>query len=280
MLDAAARTPAATPDQYALTDSTTMGIATMYGGLDLRPGDEVLTTTHDFYSTEDSLRLLERRTRGARSAGSRCTTTPRRHVGRRTWSTGWCGRSPPAPGSWRSPGCTPAPASGCRSPRSARRSPTATGRRDAPDQIVLCVDGVHGFAAVDVDLPDLGCDFLATGTHKWLFGPRGTGILWARDWDPLTEMIPTFSGPDGGPPAHRRAATTTSSTAGRSTQAFAFHDRIGRDRVVARTVEQATRLKEGIAGIDGLPLVTPEAPDVSAGIVCVDVPSMPPADAV
>ena len=30
--------------QYALTDSTTMGIALMYGGLSLQPGDEVLTT--------------------------------------------------------------------------------------------------------------------------------------------------------------------------------------------------------------------------------------------
>ena len=50
------------PGDYALTDSTTMGIALMYGGLSLQPGDEVLTTSHDFYSTEDSLRLLEQRT--------------------------------------------------------------------------------------------------------------------------------------------------------------------------------------------------------------------------
>ena len=53
-------------------------------------------------------------------------------------------------------------------------------RRDRADRVLLCVDGVHGFGAVDVDLPDLGCDFLATGTHKWLFGPRGTGIVWGR----------------------------------------------------------------------------------------------------
>ena len=50
------------PGQYALTDSTTMGIAQMYGGLSLEPGDEVLSTTHDFFSTEESLRLLEQRT--------------------------------------------------------------------------------------------------------------------------------------------------------------------------------------------------------------------------
>ena len=49
-------------DQVALTDSTTMGIAVMYGGLDLQPGDEILSTTHDFFSTEDTLRLVELRT--------------------------------------------------------------------------------------------------------------------------------------------------------------------------------------------------------------------------
>ncbi len=49
-------------EQYALTDSTTMGLGLMYGGLELGAGDEVLTTTHDFYSTEDSLRLLRKRT--------------------------------------------------------------------------------------------------------------------------------------------------------------------------------------------------------------------------
>ena len=62
VLEAAASYAGGTPGQYALTTSTTMGIATMYGGLTLRPGDDVLSTTHDFFSTEDSLRLLERRT--------------------------------------------------------------------------------------------------------------------------------------------------------------------------------------------------------------------------
>ena len=62
VLDAAAAYTGGTPAQFALTDSTTMGLATMYGGLTLQPGDDVLSTTHDFYSTEASLRLLEQRT--------------------------------------------------------------------------------------------------------------------------------------------------------------------------------------------------------------------------
>jgi len=265
---AAADFAGGTPDQYALTGSTTEGLAMIYGGLSLGPKDEVLTTTHDFFATEDSLRLLHLRT-GARirridlyddpataTAGEMArrllaAVTPRTRVVAITWvhsSTGV-------------------------------RVPVQRIAAGLPDGVHLCVDGVHGFAAVDVDLPDLGCDFLSSGTHKWLFGPRGTGILWARDWSPLTEIVPSFSGPDG--PArltpggyhafeHRWAVK----------DAFELMGTIGRRRVVRRIVEQATRLKEGLREIDGLTLVTPADPDVSAGIVCVDVDGRTPGAAV
>ena len=145
--------------------------------------------------------------------------------------------------------------------------------------MLLCVDGVHGFGAVDVDLPDLGCDFLSAGTHKWLFGPRGTGILWGRDWEPLTELIPSFSGfeqgarlsPGGYHAFEHRWALD---------QAFAFHQKVGRAAAVQRTVDQATQLKEGLAGAQGIRVVTPADPEVSAGIVCLDVEGLPPGNGV
>ena len=43
---------------------------------------------------------------------------------------------------------------------------------------LLCVDGAHGLGVEDATVADLGCDFLVAGTHKWLFGPRGTGLVW------------------------------------------------------------------------------------------------------
>src|SRR6266403_4300938 len=45
------------PGDIALTDSTTMGLGLLYSGLTLREGQEVLTTTHDHYSTAMSLQL-------------------------------------------------------------------------------------------------------------------------------------------------------------------------------------------------------------------------------
>src|SRR5215510_601730 len=53
--NAAASYLGAKPDEVALTGNTTTGLALLYGGLPLRPKQEILTTTHDHYSTHESL---------------------------------------------------------------------------------------------------------------------------------------------------------------------------------------------------------------------------------
>src|SRR4029077_2877626 len=57
VLRAAAAYLAVDPTEIALTDSTTMGLGLLYGGLTLREGQEILSTLHDHYATETSLRL-------------------------------------------------------------------------------------------------------------------------------------------------------------------------------------------------------------------------------
>ena len=45
-------------------------------------------------------------------------------------------------------------------------------------------------------MEDLGCDFFVAGCHKWLFGPRGTGLVWGSPeaWPAARPTIPTFAG--------------------------------------------------------------------------------------
>jgi selenocysteine lyase/cysteine desulfurase len=157
---------------------------------------------------------------------------------------------------------------------------------------LLCVDGVHGLGVEDVTVRDLGCDFLVSGTHKWLFGPRGTGIVWGRSeaWAAVDPVIPAFepgsfgewrNGLDPQPMSglrftpggyhsfeHRWALA----------EALRFHGDIGKDRVAARTYEQATQLKEGLAELDGVTLVTPMDQAMSSGIICFDVDGAAPPD--
>jgi len=61
VLQAAATYLAVDPTEIALTDSTTMGLGLLYGGLTVNRDHEILTTTHDHYSTETSLRLRAER---------------------------------------------------------------------------------------------------------------------------------------------------------------------------------------------------------------------------
>ena len=56
------------------------------------------------------------------------------------------------------------------------------------------MDGVHGFGVEDASPVELGVDVFASGCNKWLFGPRGTGLLWAAPhaWARLAPTIPSF----------------------------------------------------------------------------------------
>ena len=46
--------------------------------------------------------------------------------------------------------------------------------------IPVIVDGAHSFAQVVFDHADLDCDYFGTSLHKWLTAPHGTGMLFVR----------------------------------------------------------------------------------------------------
>jgi len=160
--------------------------------------------------------------------------------------------------------------------------------RASADRCLLIVDGVHGFGNQDVNVAQLGCDFFATGTHKWLFGPRGTGFLWGRSdaWPELRPTVPSFD-PDERQTweawMERKALPTTVasfiSPGGfvafehllAIPAAVALHQEIGRDRIAARIRELNTVFRENVVKIAGLTLHTPRDPELSAGISCFEV---------
>ena len=46
--------------------------------------------------------------------------------------------------------------------------------------IEVIVDGAHSFAHFDFKQTDLNCDYFGTSLHKWLFAPKGTGLLFVK----------------------------------------------------------------------------------------------------
>jgi isopenicillin-N epimerase len=279
VLRAAASYLGVRPEDIALTDSTTMGLGLLYNGIAIRRGQEIVTTRHDFFATHEALRLAAART-GATirtielyESGDRASTgaivdavaramTPRTRVVAVTWVHSSTGVKLPVA-------------------RIARAVASANRGRASADRILLCVDGVHGLGVENVTLPRLGCDFFVAGCHKWLFGPRGTGIVWGRPdaWNEVRPTIPAFS---GGSPAgiftpggfhsfeHRWALA----------EAFVFHRRIGKARVAARIHALNRQLKDGLAGMRHVTLHTPRDEALSAGLVCFSVRGLSPPEVV
>ncbi|HZM40778.1 MAG TPA: aminotransferase class V-fold PLP-dependent enzyme [Acidimicrobiales bacterium] len=280
---AAAEYLGAEPDDIALTDSTTQGLGLVYGGLRLSPGDEVLTTEHDFYSTHQALTLRARRdgtvVRRVRLYDDPATTSVDEIVSR--LMAGVTPATRVVAVTWVHSG------TGVRLP--VRQLADALGGR-----ALLCVDCVHGLGVEDVTVGDLGCDVLVAGTHKWLFGPRGTGIVWARRaaWSEIGATIPPFEPSSFGewlnglPPEPANGLRFTPGGyhsfehRWALAEAFGFHRDIGKDRVAERTHTQAAQLKEGLSGVPGVTVVTPPGDDLSAGIVCFDVDGSDPVDVV
>jgi isopenicillin-N epimerase len=260
----------------ALTDSTTMGLALLYNGIHVRPGQELLTSTHDFFVTHDALRLKAERADGtvkrialyersaAASAGEivrrvAAAVTPRTRVVALTWVHSSTGVKLPIR-------------------RIARAlAPLNKGRAES-DRILFCVDGVHGFGIENERLPSLGCDFLVAGCHKWLFGPRGTGIVWGRRsaWPHVTHTIPSFT--DTGTPGSAMTPGGFHSFEHRwaLADAFAFHRRIGKARVASRTHALNRQLKAALAAMRHVTLHTPRSDSLSAGLVCFEVRGLSP----
>jgi selenocysteine lyase/cysteine desulfurase len=286
--EAAARYLGTHPAEIALTDSTTMGIALVYHGLPLKRGDEVLTTEHDYYATHESLR------RAALRSGAKVRRV-RLHDGASDASTdaivgsllrGVTRRTRALALTWvhSSTGLKLPMAELAGAVRGLNRE------REPAERILICLDGVHGFGVEDAGAEDLGCDFFMAGCHKWLFGPRGTGIVWGRKdaWARLLPVIPSFmDGESWNAWALEREPKGPTSALRMSpggfkpfehqwavAEAFRFHEDIGKSRIAQRTHELSRRLKEGLAAMPHIKLHTPLADALSAGIVCFEVRGM------
>ncbi|HEX6179007.1 MAG TPA: aminotransferase class V-fold PLP-dependent enzyme, partial [Thermoanaerobaculia bacterium] len=161
--------------------------------------------------------------------------------------------------------------------------------RSAKERVLVIVDGVHGVGVEAPDIVSTGIDAFSAGTHKWIFGPRGTGFVWAKPevWASMQPMVPSFSGPEMfaawaeervGRPARGMSFSPGGFQAFEHywalPAAFEFHRQIGYQRVTARIHELNEAMKEGLAKMPHVTLYTPRRAELSAGIVCFDVKGM------
>lgn len=58
--------------------------------------------------------------------------------------------------------------------------------------IETIVDGAHSFAQFDFKQKDLGCDYFGSSLHKWLYAPKGTGLLYVKR-DKIAKIWPLMA---------------------------------------------------------------------------------------
>ncbi|WP_338510709.1 aminotransferase class V-fold PLP-dependent enzyme [Pseudomonas trivialis] len=255
----------ATPAQIALTGSTSEGLAMIYGGIKVRPDQEILTTVHEHYATQSVLdfrtlkegtqvRRIELFERASQVSVDEVLGNIQRAIRPNTRVLGM---------TWVQSG------SGVKLPigEIGTLVNEHNRNRDDQDRILYVVDGVHGFGVENLDFPDMHCDFFIAGTHKWMFDPRGTGVVCARDSENkyVTPMVATFSEdtnfatrmtPGGYHAFEHRWAVD---------EAFKLHLQLGKAQVQARIHELNTELKTRLLAHPQIELVTPRSPALSAG---------------
>jgi isopenicillin-N epimerase len=272
-----------TPDDIAITDSTTMGLGLIYTGLRLHEGQEILMSEYDYFSHQEAIRIK------AESSGATYREFPLyqnvstvtveemvesviREVKDKTRVIGL---------TWVF-SCT-----GLKTPiaKIGEAIKEINRQRDEKDRIIYIVDAVHGFGIELETFQELGCDFLISGCHKWLFGPRGTGLIAGTSsaWQHVVPVIPSFTEvmdavthgrerpgkmdgkqmtPGGFHSMDHRWALL---------EAFQFAQDIGKEQIYERVHELNRYCKKGLAAMPHVTLHTPLDDDLSAGIIAFEV---------
>jgi isopenicillin-N epimerase len=254
-------------EHLVLVPNATYGVNIVARSLALQPGDEILTTNHEYGACDRTWRFVTRRAGATyvRQSVALPVSDPAEIVEQL-----WAGVSPRTRLIFLSHITSP----------TALRLPVAEICARAREAgILTLIDGAHAPGQIPLDLLSLGADFYAGNGHKWLMAPTGAGFLYARPeqqemleplviswgwesdwqtgWTPFEERFSWFGTDD---PAAYLAIP----------DAIAFQEAFGWQRVRARCHELACQAQEQLVALTGLPPLYP--PSFFAQMVAVALP--------
>lgn len=170
-------------EEVAITRNSSEALQICQFGLDLRPGDEVLTTDQDYGRMLNTWKQREQRDRIALKTFSipvpcedpdtivslfQKNMTPKTRVILLCHMINLTGQILPV--------------------KAVVQMARAKG-------VPVIVDGAHSFAHIPFKRDDLDCDFFGTSLHKWTFAPHGTGMLYVRR-EKIGELWPMMAAAD------------------------------------------------------------------------------------
>src|SRR5215813_650162 len=167
-------------EEIAITRNASESLEILLMGMDFKPGDEILTTTQDYPRMVTTLRQRERREGlvlkmvkipippkdlNEITAAFEKGITPRTKLILVSHQVNITGQITPVKQI-----CEMARAKG----------------------IETVVDGAHSYAQFNFQQKDLGCDYFGTSLHKWLYAPKGTGLLYVKR-DKIEKLWPLMA---------------------------------------------------------------------------------------
>jgi len=257
----------AKPDEVAITQNATMSMNFLANGLDLAPGDEVISTDQEHGGCISPWRLKAKRfgivvkelplddgTKGGVDGVMKLfadAMTPKTKAVMFSHVVSGFGTRMPA-----------------RELCAMIRSHGA----------LALVDGAQAVGQMQVDVKELGCDAYVASPHKWMMAPKGTGFLYIRRdiqdrfWTTLASSH--WDDQESGAFRFMQYGTGAVPVHEGLLAALTFIDKIGIARIERWDTMLTKRLRDGLARIPSAKITSPDDPRLASAITTFRVGSV------
>ena len=255
-------------DNLVYVPNATTALNILARSLRLNPGDEILTTDHEYGAMDRMWRTLCRQTGASyRPVHVPLPVTTAGELIERLWA-----------------GVTPRTRvlffSHITSPTALVFPVREFCLRARAAGLLSIVDGAHALGQVPLDLEAIGADFYTANAHKWLCAPKGSAFLYARPAvQALVEPLVVSWGDQLPAATGSRFLDEQQWTGTRDIAAYLavpaairFCTEHHWDDVQARGHALARRAREDIAALTGLPQICPDSADWFGQMATVPLP--------
>lgn len=175
------------------------------------------------------------------------------------------------------------------------RLPVELIREIVGPEVAILVDASQSIGQFEVGVPRLNADFVVGNGHKWLAGPKGTGFVWLKpesiDLAPPVyfhseTLNPRWSRPhyQTEPPPEIKLSTRAERYEfgtrswhlfGALAEAIEYQSALGWPVIEQHVEMMTTMMKESLAEIPGVTLLSPDRWNDSSGLVTFAISGMP-----
>lgn len=240
-------------DEIILTRNTTEGISTVCSGIEWQAGDEILTTNHEHGGAETGLDFL----RDTKGAVINKITMPY-----------------PAKNKQELLDLISANLTDKTKILLLSHVETVTGLRwpikdvarliEGRD-ILFIVDGAQAPGMLHIDLHDMDCDVYACSGHKWIMGPKETGILYLKK-SIQNKVNNVFITGGYGVYSHSSGTRNAPIIIGFG-DVLDWHMAMGTERIEARCMKLAEYCRAQLSEVAGITIISSEDEALSSAII-------------